>query len=79
MQRQITAGFIKFYRFLISPVLAGLGCRCRFHPSCSEYALDAFRIHPTARALKITALRVLKCGPWHNGGIDEAQTMKGSK
>lgn len=79
MQRQIAVGLIKLYRFIISPALAGLGVRCRFHPSCSEYALDAFGIYPATRAFKIAVLRLLKCGPWHGGGIDEVPTMKGTK
>ncbi|MFH0800663.1 MAG: membrane protein insertion efficiency factor YidD [Pseudomonadota bacterium] len=58
------------YRTAISPVLAGLGCGCRFHPCCSEYARDAFLLHPPGRAILLVAKRLLRCGPWHPGGID---------
>jgi uncharacterized protein len=61
---------IRIYRTAVSPVLAGLGCRCRFHPSCSAYATDALRLHPWPRAMRLAAWRIVKCGPWNPGGVD---------
>ncbi|WP_074041366.1 membrane protein insertion efficiency factor YidD [Kiritimatiella glycovorans] len=43
---------------------------CRFHPSCSEYCEQAVRIHGAGRGLALTALRLLKCHPFHPGGVD---------
>ena len=58
---------IKFYQFFLSPFL---GSNCRFYPTCSNYALEAFKKYNTFRALKFIALRVLKCNPWGGSGID---------
>ena len=55
------------YRRWISPVLPA---RCRFHPSCSAYALEALAIHGVWRGLGLTAWRLLRCQPFHPGGYD---------
>ena len=55
------------YRALISPLL---GPRCRFYPSCSEYAIAAVRNHGIIRGLFLTVKRLLRCHPWHSGGVD---------
>ena len=44
--------------------------RCRFHPSCSSYAVDAVRTHGSARGSVLAARRVGRCHPWNPGGID---------
>ncbi len=49
-----------------------IGGRCRFYPSCSQYALDALQAHGAARGSWLTAGRVLRCHPWHPGGYDPA-------
>jgi putative membrane protein insertion efficiency factor len=51
-------------------VSAHLPPRCRFHPSCSEYALDALRIHGGARGGWLALRRLSRCHPWHGGGLD---------
>lgn len=58
------------YRLLISPIVGGLGCGCRFSPSCSAYAADALRVHPWPKAVSLIARRLLRCGPWSLGGFD---------
>jgi putative membrane protein insertion efficiency factor len=58
---------IRGYRVLLSPLLPRA---CRFHPSCSEYAEEAFRTLPLHRALIRSARRVLRCHPFHPGGYD---------
>ena len=60
-----------FYRCLISPLL---GPRCRFYPSCSEYAIAAVRNHGIIRGLFLTVKRLLRCHPWHPGGVDFVPT-----
>src|SRR5215813_2883251 len=55
------------YRRYISPAL---GPRCRFYPSCSEYALTALATHGAIRGLGLTIWRLLRCQPFHPGGID---------
>ncbi len=65
--KHIAIAFIKIYRYFISPLLPS---SCKFHPTCSEYALICFRNMGVIRALYFTIIRILKCNPWSNGGID---------
>lgn len=58
---------IKLYQNGISPYL---GPRCRFYPSCSHYALEAFEKLPLHIAFFKTLIRLLKCHPFHPGGYD---------
>jgi putative membrane protein insertion efficiency factor len=44
--------------------------RCRFHPSCSEYALEALALHGAARGSWLAVRRIGRCHPWHDGGLD---------
>lgn len=59
---------IRLYQRLVSPFL---GARCRFHPSCSEYAAQAVERHGPVRGLYLGFRRLLRCHPWNPGGIDE--------
>ena len=63
----ICIGLIKFYQLAISPLL---GKSCRFYPSCSQYAKEAFTHHNLIRAFWLTIKRLSKCHPWHQGGYD---------
>ena len=67
LPRLIAMGFIKFYRYAISPLMAG---RCRFYPTCSAYGLEALDRHGFLKGSKLTLLRLLRCHPWHPGGFD---------
>jgi putative membrane protein insertion efficiency factor len=60
-------GLIQAYRYLISP---WLGRRCRFHPSCSEYALQALHKHGPWCGSWLTVCRVGRCHPFSAGGYD---------
>ena len=60
---------IRLYRTLVSPLL---GQRCKYYPSCSQYALDALREHGAFRGLVLTGWRLLRCNPWSHGGVDFA-------
>jgi putative membrane protein insertion efficiency factor len=44
--------------------------RCRFYPSCSQYALEALTMHGAARGSWLAVRRVSRCHPWHDGGLD---------
>lgn len=59
---------IRVYRKLLSPLLPP---SCRFYPSCSQYAVDALTRHGAVKGLYLAVKRLLKCAPWHPGGIDE--------
>jgi putative membrane protein insertion efficiency factor len=52
--------------------------RCRFFPSCSEYALQAFESKGFWKGLGFGLLRILKCHPWHPGGFDPVHCMTSS-
>ena len=58
---------IRLYRAVVSPLL---GPRCKYHPSCSAYALDALREYGALRGLVLAGWRVLRCNPWSHGGVD---------
>ena len=58
---------IDVYRNMISPLRPA---SCRFMPTCSEYAVDAFTEYGLVRGSWLTLVRLLKCGPWHRGGWD---------
>ena len=63
----VVALLIRGYRYAISPLF---GQHCRFHPSCSAYALDAIESHGLARGGLLALRRLGKCHPWHPGGFD---------
>jgi putative membrane protein insertion efficiency factor len=58
---------IRLYQRLISPVLPH---RCRFYPSCSEYAREAILRYGPFKGGWLALRRLLRCGPWHPGGYD---------
>lgn len=58
---------ILLYQRALSPFLPQ---RCRFVPSCSEYAVQAIREHGLLRGAALTLRRIACCGPWHPGGHD---------
>ncbi|AUS78797.1 membrane protein insertion efficiency factor YidD [Actinoalloteichus sp. AHMU CJ021] len=55
------------YRRWISPYLPAT---CRFYPTCSAYAVEALTVHGAIRGAWLTVRRLLRCGPWHPGGLD---------
>lgn len=59
---------IRLYKRFISPFL---GPRCRFYPSCADYAADAVLRHGLLRGAYLAARRLLRCHPWHPGGVDK--------
>jgi uncharacterized protein len=65
--RQIAALPVHAYRALVSPLL---GPRCKYHPTCSQYALDAIREVGVVRGSILAAWRLLRCNPWSHGGVD---------
>ena len=66
MQRFLAA-CIRFYQFAISPWLPP---RCRFYPTCSQYALEALQRHGSSKGSRLAVKRLLKCHPWGGSGID---------
>jgi putative membrane protein insertion efficiency factor len=60
---------VRGYQRAVSPLL---GDRCKYHPTCSQYAVDALREHGALRGTFLAAWRVLRCNPWSAGGVDHA-------
>ncbi|WP_027390183.1 membrane protein insertion efficiency factor YidD [Chrysiogenes arsenatis] len=58
---------VQFYRYVISPLKPP---SCRFLPTCSEYSLESFRRFGFMRGSYLTARRILRCHPFHPGGVD---------
>ncbi len=65
--RRLCILLLVFYRAFISPLL---GPACRFYPTCSVYAQDAIERHGIVRGLLMSGRRLLKCHPFHPGGVD---------
>ena len=49
---------------------------CKYHPSCSEYTIAAFRSHGLVRGAVLAAWRLLRCNPWSRGGVDYAHDQR---
>ena len=64
---KIALWLIRAYQVLLSPVLPTC---CRFAPSCSHYALEAFRLYGFRRGLSLSLRRLARCHPFHPGGWD---------
>lgn len=58
---------IRVYRYLLS---GSLGGQCKFHPTCSRYAEEAIRVHGAFRGTLLATWRILRCGPFTDGGVD---------
>ena len=71
--RALATAPVRFYQRAISPALPK---RCKYHPSCSQYAVDAIRRYGILRGLVLTAWRLLRCNPWSHGGVDFAEDQK---
>lgn len=64
---------LKGYRFAISPLY---GQVCRYHPTCSAFALEAVQTHGAVRGTWLAARRVARCHPWAAGGLDPVPPAK---
>ena len=65
--RHLCIGLLMVYRACLSPML---GPACRFHPTCSVYAQDAIERYGVLKGLVMAGRRLLKCHPFHPGGVD---------
>jgi putative membrane protein insertion efficiency factor len=64
---------IRAYQRVISPAL---GPRCKYYPSCSEYAVQAVRSYGVLRGLILASWRLLRCNPWSHGGVDYVERQR---
>jgi len=65
--KTVLSALLRVYRYAVSPML---GLQCRFHPSCSAYALEAIERWGAFRGSWLAARRLARCHPWHPGGYD---------
>lgn len=65
--RNVLIFLVKAYRLVMSPYL---GSQCRFHPTCSAYALEAIERHGALRGGWLAIRRIGRCHPLHAGGLD---------
>ena len=65
--KAVALALIKVYKAVLSPFL---GIHCRYYPTCSVYAAEAIRRHGFWRGTFLGVKRLLRCHPFHEGGID---------
>jgi uncharacterized protein len=58
------------YRLTLGPFVGG---QCKYHPSCSQYALDAYKEFGFVKGTVLASWRLLRCNPWRRGGVDHAR------
>jgi hypothetical protein len=64
---------IRAYQLLLSPMT---GDRCKYYPSCSEYAAQAINQYGILRGLVLAGWRLLRCNPWSHGGFDPVEEQR---
>ncbi len=69
----LLVGMIRVYQRLLSPLL---GPRCRYYPSCSEYAAQAVTEFGILRGVVLSGWRLLRCNPWSPGGLDPIEAQR---
>ena len=71
--RKILLLIIRGYQTLLSPIM---GQSCRFYPTCSCYAHTAIERHGVFKGMYLAIRRILRCHPWHPGGMDPVPELK---
>jgi uncharacterized protein len=71
--RSIAVAPIRAYQRLFSPAF---GERCKYYPSCSEYAAQAVERFGILRGLVLATWRLLRCNPWSHGGVDRVEDQR---
>lgn len=73
--KHVLVALLRLYRTFVSPLY---GQVCRYHPSCSAYALEAVQVHGSVRGTWLAARRLGRCHPWAAGGYDPVPPRGGS-
>jgi uncharacterized protein len=71
--RSVAVAPIRAYQRVVSPAL---GNRCKYYPSCSEYAVQAVKRFGILRGLVLAGWRLLRCNPWSHGGFDPVDDQR---
>ena len=74
--KQFIIKSIRFYQKKISPLF---GPKCRYYPTCSQYAIQAVEIHGVLKGSVLAVLRLLRCNPIFPGGYDPVPEKKQKK
>jgi uncharacterized protein len=64
---------IRAYQLVVSPMF---GRRCKYFPTCSEYAVESVRRYGAARGTVLAVWRLLRCNPWSRGGVDHPHDQR---
>lgn len=67
MPAKLLLGLIRFYQYAVSPLMPP---RCRYTPTCSQYAVEAVKKHGTLKGGLLAARRIARCHPWGGSGHD---------
>jgi uncharacterized protein len=71
--RYLGVALVWVYRLTLGPFLGG---QCKYHPSCSEYAIQAFKEFGLFKGAVLACWRLLRCNPWSRGGVDYAHDQR---
>jgi len=73
---RVLVALVRAYQIVLSPLL---GPRCKYYPTCSNYAIEAVRVHGALRGSGLAAWRVLRCNPLSDGGLDPVPPRGGHR
>jgi uncharacterized protein len=68
--RRLGVALVRVWRVTAGPFTRG---RCKYHPTCTQYAIDAFEEFGLLRGAALAGWRLLRCNPWSHGGVDYAR------
>ena len=71
--REVVLLPVRAYRRVLSPALPA---RCKYHPTCSAYAVEAVRSYGVFRGAVLAGWRLLRCNPWSHGGFDPVERQR---
>jgi hypothetical protein len=71
--RTLATAPIRLYQRVVSPAIPQ---RCKYHPSCSAYAVQAIRRYGILRGVVLAGWRLLRCNPWSHGGFDPVEQQR---
>ncbi len=76
--KDLAISLVRGYQRVVSPLLPR---RCKYYPTCSEYAVESIRMFGVSRGFVLATWRVLRCNPWSRGGVDRPadQTLFGAR
>jgi uncharacterized protein len=71
--RYFGIGGVYLYRYTFGALFPA---SCKYHPSCSQYAIDALRRYGLIRGATLAGWRLLRCNPWSHGGVDKVEDQR---